>query len=608
MGLGDTFKSLVLTEYKADTKQMRSELKKLKGEQKDQAKAAIESAEKQNKAIDAQIAMLGKAVVAIGAVTAAYQVAEAGIESYQKRSRLSAATVGADIDGLKKATNGLVSETKLLEFASKAMNGTFKLSQGQMEIALQGALALRKEGNELTKSLENIGKALQEGTSEPLKELGINFKTANDTAVGVNDVLNELAKTAREKGGDLAIPGDEMAQSQIAMRDAVEDLKVSLGELAVKLAPVIAALAKMVSYMAKLGAVSDAIAGVDYEDRISSEKLAITQQLSKGEDPVLRRRLDDILRAEIQAKRARQLEESMRANQARVRAAQAGEPANSNTGRGGRGGGGRRGLSSADDADLFSARMRTAELEYGGSIDPALAEETRSALIAKESIRGIADGIDELEAKRQAFWAGQAGAEDARRGGILAGIFGTPAEIDAMSVSLSQLTKGFDGLANAFGAGVDALITGSESFASAFKNAIGESLRSMAVEMSISALKHTAYGLASLAWMDGRGAATHFAAAGQFAAGAVAAGGAARLLGAGQATTPAGGGSGLAPTAGSAGVGSASPANENAGQNQTIIVLGDDYGSMSTREREARIREAMRGAGIQATGDFVVNG
>jgi hypothetical protein len=186
---------------------------------------------------------------------------------------------------------------------------------------------------------------------------------------------------------------------------------------------------------------------------------------------------------------------------------------------------------------------------------------------------------------------------------VMSALFGTPAEIDAHVVAIQQLGGAMDGLAGAFGAGVDAMITGSEGFASAFKNAIGESLRAMAAEMTISAVKHTAYGLASLAFLDGRGAAAHFAAAGQFAGGALLAGGGARLLGAGQT-----GSSATPRTAGSAGVGSAAPANSNDGGKTVVQIIGRDFAGMNDHQRAAQWRQISREAGMEIEGDVVVNG
>lgn len=285
MGISD-MTSKVLTIYKADTKPMRKELKKLSKEQQAQAKVAIEASEKQNDAIDKQIAMLGKVAIAAGAAVAAYKVAEAGIEAYQKRSRLAAATTGADLKGLQKATKGLVSETRLLEFASKAMNGTFKLSQDQMELALRGAVALRKTlGVELPHAMERMQQALTEGTTEPLKELGLVVKgVENDTREGLMAALGELAEQARLAGPDMALPGDAMAESQVKMADATEKLKIALGQLAIALTPVIAKLAEMVALVAQA-------AEIAFGDRPSlisqAKKMARGASLGDSEESLL---------------------------------------------------------------------------------------------------------------------------------------------------------------------------------------------------------------------------------------------------------------------------------------------------------------------------------
>lgn len=591
MGL---FESTVKTIYKADTKQMKSELRKLSKEQRAQAKIAIDSADKQNDAIDKQIAMLGKAVIAIGAVTAAYKVAQVGIEAYAERSRLNAATVGVDLDGLKKATQGLVSETRLLEFASKSMNGTFKLSQSEMETALKGVIGLRNEGNELSKTLDNVGKALQEGTSEPLKELGHNFKTVNDTATGVRDVLADLAKTAREKGGDLGIPGDAMAESQVKMKDAVDDLKISLGKLAQSLAPVIAALAKVVGYIAYLADKAEQVNefGSFLPGQGGVQQAALNAALKKKQAE---------LRAAVANTPTSTGYESQYENGPMFGPTFDGKvPGTKKAGRKG----GRKSTGPAGGFDVFGAGT-SAVTGLGSGIGGYFDGVKARTAADQDNARGIAaedlDKYIETIEKASALKALTNDMNDS----VMSSIFGTPAEMDQRTTSIIMLSDAFGGLTNAFGAGVDALITGSDSFANAFKTAIGESLRSMAVEMSISALKHTAYGLASVAFLDGRGAAAHFAAAGQFGAGAIAAGAGARLLGAG---APASTGGGAGAGAGSAGVGTASPPPGKDKGNTQVFILGDDFGSLSSRERESRFRDISRSAGFTIEGDVVQNG
>lgn len=588
MGL---FESTVKTVYKADTKQMRSELKKLSKEQQVQAKAAIEASEKQNDAVDRQIAMLGKVAVAAAAVTGAYMAAKVGLEAYEKRSRLSSATVGVNLEGLQKATKGLVSETQLLEFASKAMNGTFKLSQAQMEQAMAGAVALRKTlGVDLQKALEVTTKSITEGTTEPLKELGLVVKgVENDTREGLNAALKELAEQARLAGPDLAIPGDEMAKSQVAMTDAVENLKISLGKLAQSLAPVIAKLAHLVSLLAQASeytfggsTVGDSMA--EARRRLRGKSLGDTEVGYAGQSA--QRAGYDRLKAGLG-----------QAGSAFASAYRAGPPKTGGSKRSGSGGGYTLGNSSyiEDGLDIDPGGYTGANSSGHG----ALAAGNREALVALESVRGASDGVKEAIKAAAEFQKSQ-GMEKAN---MLAGIFGTPTEIDATAEALMALTSGFDSLAGAFGSGVDALITGSSSFAEAFKKAIGESLRSMAVDMSIRALREAAMGIGELALGNVPAAALHGKAALAYGVGAVAAGAAARTMGAGQVNTSA------PKTAGSAGVGSSGAGASNDNGGKTVVqIIGNDFAGMNARQREAMWRQTSRSAGVQIEGDVVING
>lgn len=617
MGILNDLTSTVLTVYKVDVKPAKEGLKELKGAQKEQAEAAIAASEKQNTAIDNQLAMLGKATLAVGAVVAAYKLAEVGLEAYEKRSRLSAATVGVDLIGLQNATKGLVSETRLLEFASKAMNGTFKLSQSQMEQAVTGALALRKTlGVDLQKALEITQKSLVEGSVEPLKELGIVIKDVeNDTREGLNAALKELAQQAKLAGPDLRIPGDEMTEAQVAMSDSVEQLKISLGGLAQSLSPVIAKLAEMVAHLAS--AVSWAGQFGEY-----AGYLKYANPLTAG--PALAAKMFGgggggnggfIGQAIEQIELNRQFFANIEATNNSIAMAGGSLGQHGPT------------LSYAEDEARKKSiaakgggayRINTQDLKGGlgdgglqvgnDNFDAWLSEQGRVSRGEKaDNLSGIKeeDRLAEIERiERLSAFAAEAHAYE---NSAMSAIFGTPAEMDAQTMAIQQLGNAMDGLAGAFGAGVDAMITGSESFASAFNKAIGESLRAMATDMTVRAIREAAMGFGQLALGNVGSAATHAKAAAMYGAGAIAAGVGARSFGAGQSGATAGGA--RAPsTTGSAGVGSAQPANGNQGGSQKIIILGDDYGSLSARERESRIRETMRGAGISIEGDFAVNG
>jgi hypothetical protein len=182
-----------------------------------------------------------------------------------------------------------------------------------------------------------------------------------------------------------------------------------------------------------------------------------------------------------------------------------------------------------------------------------------------------------------------------RTGTILEKLIGTT---DQWQI-YTNLAQGFF---NAFGAGYEAMVTGTQSFGKAFKHAIGDALLASGKQMQIEALKEGAMGLASLALgpIGGVSAAGHFAAAAAFEAGAIVAGVAAHELGAGASSAHAGGstvgGRGAAPTLGGGD-------NGPAYQGQKIIyVIGDNFGDTTPRERvgtfKKRYQEAFGDAGV----------
>ena len=628
MGIKDVV-ATVLTKYKADTTQMRKELKKLSGEEKKRHEAAISQAEKQNTAMDTQVAMLGKLAVAAGAALAAYKVLDAGLDTLQKNSSLRAATAGVDLEGLRKATNGLVDDTRLLEFAAASMNGTFKLSQKEMEGALQGTLALRKSGKDLSRTLDRVQQSVTEGTTEPLKELGLVIKGAeNDTQEGLTAALGGLSAEAEKMGGNFDVAGDEIRQAQTEIDNALDSMSESMGELAAALGPVISFFAEMTKEVAgTVREIVNLISAADSVERKASKVYGLWLKTPAGRlakaAGILDGPLPDSkqlnLPSDFEAGVARSEEfERNRGNFQQLMGNIGGGisgAAGSVFGVGGnfRGGtkkskAGRYTATSADPSQRSNNILGYSSEQLGGFGNADFAANTNSSMRTLADLRGTDFGADETLARLQETILAQEelykqAQEMARNGNILSQIFGAPAEIDATAEALTALSSGFDGLTGAFGAGVDALITGSDSFANAFKNAIGESLRSMAVEMSIRALRETAMGAAALIWNPGV-AAGHFYAAAAFTAGAGAAGYAANKMGAGATpATPS-----VSPGAGLAGVGSANPGGGPANSNTNVVFFDDDFASMGPREREARFRTRARSAGFSVSGDVVVNG
>lgn len=632
MAFGDRFKATVFTEYRADIKDHERNLAKLKGKERERYEALVEQQKKINEGIDGNIAMLAKAGVAVGAVIGTYKALSASVEEYQKRSRLTAATAAVDLDGLKRATKGLATETVLLEFAAKATNGTFKLTQKQMETVAQGALALRKQGHELTDVMERVGQAVREGNVEPLKELGLIIKGAeNDTEGGVLAVVQALGSEAEKMGGNFSIAGDDMTKASVEMEDAVDSLKQALGQLVVALAPVIEQIAAMAKYVADIVNGARYFFGDSYGDMAQraarrreqeEELLALREQVAA--------RAESALDASIA--RARAFESSIAAEAFSLPAPFLLRPGVTNEdvlgirnidGESGLG------LLSRGSIEYGSKRRAGKRFNIGGQQIPELDvnrgfldEIIRSSSFrdqgegriygieedTRKKRKELAERIPDMQMDRYRDWLAEL--DRKKRNNMFEAIFGTPSDIDALSMSIDALGATMDGFVTAFGSGVDALITGSKSFGEAFKDAIAESSRALAVEFAMQALRHSLYAVGEFALgistrdpSHFAGAAAHGKAAAGYAAGAVGVGIIARGLGAGQASA--------APprTAGAAGVGASAGAGNGGIQSSTRVQLIDEtFTELPPGQREAIYRRRARRAGITFEGDAVING
>lgn len=164
-------------------------------------------------------------------------------------------------------------------------------------------------------------------------------------------------------------------------------------------------------------------------------------------------------------------------------------------------------------------------------------------------------------------------------------IFGTTEE-------LSLYTESFNMLTGAVSAAMDAWITGSESAGTAIRKFIAGAMKGIAIQMSVEAIKHGAMYLGSIAFDDYIGAAKHGAAAQSFAAGAVAAGLAAKLLGGGGGSSvSASGGGGSSPSAPNS-VGHLARAERT----DAIIVVGDNFAQDSPRNRQIQAKRLVKSA------------
>jgi hypothetical protein len=612
MGIGD-FVSKVLTEYKADTSDHKRKIRDLRGEQKKLAKQQLDDLEKENSKLDKQIATLGRVGVAVGAVGAAWYAAQRSIEAYQKHSQLVTASAGSNLDRLRKASQGLATDLELLSFSAAAMNGGFKITNEEMEVATRAMLSLRKQGNDFNEVQKEVTKALVEGNSEGLKKFGLIVKTESDTLKGFQDIMAALRVEAGKFGGDFSIAGDESKRASVSLANGLRDLKVAFGQVANEgLAPIVQLL-------------GDALGAINAIIQASSMIPALPGQSRGG--------IGGYLSASVSAVKY------WNPAYLSYRGAKAGLNAAGVTGNQGAGGSFAAGVAGAPNVDAAGVLVSIGQAlmqagsglaSYGQQAGRAFARPGRGG----ESMFG---GFT-TEGDRLATNAGAGAGFGRMFGGSLAasqerfGIGGTRKADDPLALNLSSdgpvvpfevlkqqvlsaresllaeidqmrtaqvhswlesafgpidqfdaYAAAFDMLKGASLSALDAWITGSESVGAAIKKSVAESLRSLSMLLAQESLKHAAYALGSIAFLDGAGAGRHGAAAAAFGAGAIAAGAAAKALGAGQ--TPGGRAPANAPRVGGGFSGST---YERGGQRENVFIVGDDFGTRY--ERAARYR------------------
>lgn len=595
MGLGDVV-SNALIRVKADTSQAKAELRSLRGEERKAAQERLGELEKQNSGIDKQIAMWGKAALAVGAGVAAFKIAKDAANAYLEDVRLQSAAAGANLDRLKMATQGLVEADKLLEFAGKAQHGTWKLNQEEMDRVLRGAMALRAQfGGELEPTIEKLTESISKGSTKSLREFGIEAKDK----VGV---LKELDAIAASVGGNAALMGDEFKRSEVALADSLDDLKGSLGELVIALAPVIEGLAGAV------GLLNDAITGWKLlfggESPWEADMLRKNRAHAQSAIDQNMEAQGGLLANELAARGqiwARDNQGSV-AFLSQLLAAAGKQPAAAKKA----GGGGPAGPGlSLEALSAFGGFSSLGSLpgfasDFGQSAFSSYQTGTAWNAINQQNLAagGAKTPLAEGQAAIQKMLE-QWELLDAKRkenGNLLATIFGTSAEMNETIASIKLASSAFGVLTDAAGSAFDAWITGSESLGKAFAKAIAEGLKATAVQMFVESLKHTAFGFGALAFgpIMGATAAAHFKAAAVFGAGAAIAGTSAKLLG--QATGQWSGGGGAGASAGGGGaartIGSSSTREQD---NRPInVYVGAEWAAMSKLEQSAAITRAIQ--------------
>lgn len=209
--IGDA-KTIIKVE--ADTSQAQREIRKLS---ETEAKAAADRAQHMKTGASQLTDHINRYGGMAVSVAAFGKIAEWEMENVKlatERARLTAAAYGIDMEQLRKASQGLATDTQLLERATRLNAGTVKFTSGELA-TMEGAIrGLTLRGIEQEKATEAISKAYM-GQLGPLKELGL----------GMGDV-NKLADEAGKKG---LLAGEGLATAAVQAKNAWEQFRVELG-------------------------------------------------------------------------------------------------------------------------------------------------------------------------------------------------------------------------------------------------------------------------------------------------------------------------------------------------------------------------------------------
>lgn len=644
MGIGNFIKSTIHTKFTANITDHKAKVKDLKRTENARNKQLVANLKKEGAALDRNVAMWGKVASGVASAGVAIAALKVGFDEFQKHAILASGTVGVNLKGLQEATHGLVTEMDLLSTAGALMNSDFAITQDQMEDVMGLMVSLRNQTNDFTEVSKELTKAIVEGNTEGLKKFGVIIKGSAGTLEAHTEILRRARRETEKMGDAWKRPGDEMKIAATKMKDASSDIKKSLGEIANALTPVIEKLSQVAKFTFKtlpegLGravgkaAVITGVAGrraaggqrsLDRTDvqRFSDERKSEQAKLSALVLAADLREKLGISGDESLPKEIGRLKRSIAELTTRISGATKGKgksrkpslaalfPEFSSTGGAGEGVGVK-----GKKRELFEGEGVFRAME---SIVSPLVDE----IITQMQVEAAAAAQGQAPGKGRAATLAATGLElPEGTGRSLEEAFQRAAELDAldekplierllgdetslqsytsaiqsMSFQLQALSTVYGAFESASTAALDAWIMGEESYSAAFKRAIGNSLRNVAMEMQVQAVKEGAFSLARLAIGDLAGAGQHAAAAAAFQGGALLAGKAAIEMGV---RGPPKGKDPEVPVAPQGG----------GGARTFNVFVGEGFEDDSPRRRAARLRAAVEAAerdgGSQGTVEF----
>ncbi len=540
----------------------------------------------------------------VGSIGVAAKIAFDSLEFAGKRADLSATANIESMEGLRKSTRGLMTETELLTVAAGIQQGIYKLSQKEMESVTGAMTALAERGNDAAAVTEAFTAALVTGKTKGLKAFGIEVYEGGNRLETHNAILQKAADLAKEFAASTLDGADKMSQAKVTFADATDSLKVSIAETAESLTPMVSGLADVVRLLAETGAAGPLAIGA--LGAAITGNPAIGALLAFGAAGGFSDMSQAMLDPKAYAARMRGATTGgTMQGAAALSAAQRLQRQTMTLVPGLEMDSGSVGVVSLPDlkkAEAAAAKFHKEQDEYfvkQGKVYTEHVEGLRDALIqagfAGEGRQEEADrlkyefGRSKTSAVSRSGGTGEydlsspdGGAMDeayesfrARGGGktALERMVGPVEDFDMYG----QL---FNTLADSMGEAFEALVTGSESAGTAMKKMIGTGMMATAKQLFVEGIKHQVLAIGSLAGEDYKGFVLHQTAAAKSFAGALIVGGIAGGLGGSGSTGGGGGRSASAPSYEGPRSGS-----YKGGSNVTIV-YGDQFADDSPRNRQ----------------------
>lgn len=566
--------SEILTIFKADTSDMKSGLRDLKGEQKQLAETELHAAEARNKHLEDWTKGNGKAKASLEALKSSMMLVNKGLEMMGlEGSRVSEAfgsmsavmsTIGGKGGILAGLATGLVYAVDALGDWQHEMNQA-RFVQEQFEAAQW------KTKDAVTQGAEALRIAYME-----MDQLAIKTALGTDAMKAFTDAYIQADMVARAPWFKEEFEGGWARKGQVM---PMGDQGVGAFQSLYGGGPVGTPDINPFNYQ------DLDESGVRASNRIAARKEEI--KLAREELAALERQWKSYDHGALSVGLYRQEQERLRA------------VINGTVGKGKPGRGdvsqyiGGVGLEEQATSSITGNRL------LGFSVPGATATystEGEQALAQQASWKHIYDAEKQARDERDRM-QGLANMREAQNVGQLEKIFGPIEEFEIYEQGFASLGSTFSAFSDAVGEGYAAIVTGQGSFSAAFKKAFADGLLAMGKSSVVSALRETALGVGALA-IGSPTAAIHFKSAALHGAVAVAAGAAANALGAGSsapAPAPSGGSSSGSAGGRTSGGGTVDKPGEKS-ERPIYILMGSAYDESTPRMRRVMANEAVEKA------------